>query len=874
MNKPREPPPTYDDILYVEEEDAEREGFEYGDGSSDDGSSEGYPDAEEELLGDEDVGADDDDDDELLDSEEDSLTGAWDAAPARPREESLELSSTCTEAHNTTDMLEVTPGRRRSTILRSFTQSLMEETKQRQRQHDNFERARLRRAVYVLQRGSGVKKKLENDKNYKDRFLFLSHDLQSLSLAKSEQTRHQAKVFVPLKGGLQAVRGGPTLRHKKDAEQVNFHSTTFSLHLPKGKEGSFSNHGGYGSAEKIIDLWFPSETECEEWLKCLSLVAEALTRPDKGPRELVWSDKDGGGWVEGPRHYLDALAEDVAHASIVGYMDQVQKRLRRRTMRRSTNRASLGRGRNNINQAMKKMSMNQLLGTTADRTRRGGQHAAALLLRPRSLGELLSHHAQPIKRAFHLDLSEAAEGQAVKAFRLIMQYMGDLDLSGQEDEGEGGDGDRPSPRNIVRVGGSAEKLVGALRAHSSSNPPFGGGGVPALAPRPKTQGEEEAQQNALLAQLCGMGQGLEDLRKELYVAVVAQTTHNPDPRSLLRGWQLLVAFAHAFLPADEDLRDCLILHADRACHQYVQAVGMKENVSGLAYHAYDVFTGVEWEAQGKGQSLTLADLAHIQRKVVPASIFGCSLEEVLRKELVVARTGGGEEGGVVPDELPASGVLLEQGNVPLILQVLIRKFQELNGYEVEGIFRRAAHTDVVSTLKKKLEDGSYVVYGTEVLETADPMVVADLLKIWLRHLAEPLIPMKHYRQALDAGQATDLKLTLKLLKTLPAANAATLEYLVHFLNHCAELSKWNQMTLTNLSIVMTPNLLRHPSNDPMLMVQNTENERKFVGHLMRAIVSQASPQSPSVSLSAGAGVSAAGGMLVGRGPTTPQKRVV
>jgi hypothetical protein len=149
--------------------------------------------------------------------------------------------------------------------------------------------------------------------------------------------------------------------------------------------------------------------------------------------------------------------------------------------------------------------------------------------------------------------------------------------------------------------------------------------------------------------------------------------------------------------------------------------------------------------------------------------------------------------------------------------------------------------------------------------------VADLLKIWLRHLSEPLIPMRLYRAALDAGQAKDVKPTLKLLsEVLPPANAATLVYVMHFLNHCAELSQFNQMTLTNLAIVFSPNLLRHPSNDPMLMVQNAENERKFIIQLMQAVVSPSSPSASPVGGRGGGGGGGGGGE--GRATTPPPRK--
>jgi len=222
---------VYDDILYVEEEEgvgvdgsrlqgAASRAFRAddrgagGESSDEDGSSDGYPDEDEDEDEDEELDEDEYDSDVDDLGEEDSLTSAWDRGLGLtggglgvrggfggPRQESLELSHSCIEEGGgmTTDYsFDVTPGRRRSTLHQTFTQSLLEETMQRQRQRDNFERGRLRRAVYVLQRGSSLKKKTEHEKTYKDRFLFLSNDLQSLSLAKSSQTRHKAKVCYAL----------------------------------------------------------------------------------------------------------------------------------------------------------------------------------------------------------------------------------------------------------------------------------------------------------------------------------------------------------------------------------------------------------------------------------------------------------------------------------------------------------------------------------------------------------------------------------------------------------------------------------------------------------------------------------------------------
>ena len=43
------------------------------------------------------------------------------------------------------------------------------------------------------------------------------------------------------------------------------------------------------------------------------------------------------------------------------------------------------------------------------------------------------------------------------------------------------------------------------------------------------------------------------------------------------------------------------------------------------------------------------------------------------------------------------------------------------------------------------------------------------------------------------------------------------------------------MTKMNLSVMMSPNILKHPSDNPMIMIQNTETERKFVEYLMDGV---------------------------------------
>lgn len=215
---------------------------------------------------------------------------------------------------------------------------------------------------------------------------------------------------------------------------------------------------------------------------------------------------------------------------------------------------------------------------------------------------------------------------------------------------------------------------------------------------------------------------------------------------------------------------------------------------------------------------------------MPTTIFGGNLGDVLRKEVFLRRLGSQS----APEDMPSSSALVKTAVVPEVLQVLTRKFLALDGYGVDGVFRRAADTDRVAELKRKLEEGSYVVYGTEAVATDEVLVVADLIKMWLRSLSEPLIPFRFYERAIEAGKAVDCDLARELLLELPPANLETLRYLLRFLNGCADAAHRNQMTQHNLSLVFSPNVLHNPNNDPLIMMTNTDLEKRFVSYLMDA----------------------------------------
>ncbi|XP_016401528.1 SH3 domain-binding protein 1 [Sinocyclocheilus rhinocerous] len=129
------------------------------------------------------------------------------------------------------------------------------------------------------------------------------------------------------------------------------------------------------------------------------------------------------------------------------------------------------------------------------------------------------------------------------------------------------------------------------------------------------------------------------------------------------------------------------------------------------------------------------------------------------------------------------------------------------GLREEGLFRLAAAASVVKKLKSCLDSGT--VDQNEF--SYDPHAVAGALKCYLRELPEPLMTFELYNDWFKAAAEKETDEKLKQLRTvlqkLPTENYNNLRYLVQFLSHLSEQQAVNKMTLSNIAIVLGPNLL-------------------------------------------------------------------
>lgn len=147
-------------------------------------------------------------------------------------------------------------------------------------------------------------------------------------------------------------------------------------------------------------------------------------------------------------------------------------------------------------------------------------------------------------------------------------------------------------------------------------------------------------------------------------------------------------------------------------------------------------------------------------------------------------------------------------SVPFLVTKCINEMDH-QGLHIKGVYR-------VSAVKSKVEQLCQNFDADEKsidLSDQNPNVVANVLKLYLRKLPEPLLTFKLYPVFINiAKNEVDLATTRAALKQavdqLPFANYRTCAILFNHLNRVSKEHHVNQMTASNLGIVFGPTLLR------------------------------------------------------------------
>jgi len=168
--------------------------------------------------------------------------------------------------------------------------------------------------------------------------------------------------------------------------------------------------------------------------------------------------------------------------------------------------------------------------------------------------------------------------------------------------------------------------------------------------------------------------------------------------------------------------------------------------------------------------------------------------------------------------------------VPEIIVRMCHAIREAGGFSSKGIFRIAAQREHITAARARIEAGNWTVPAAEA---SDPHTPADVLKVWLRELLTPVVPVALYDQALKACDSEADCLAL-VERELPPVHYATLDYLLTFLAELSLHERDTSMGSDNLAIVFSQDLLRTEEKDPAQLFKNSGREKNFVRQLINA----------------------------------------
>lgn len=152
-----------------------------------------------------------------------------------------------------------------------------------------------------------------------------------------------------------------------------------------------------------------------------------------------------------------------------------------------------------------------------------------------------------------------------------------------------------------------------------------------------------------------------------------------------------------------------------------------------------------------------------------------------------------------------------QTEIPHLITRCIQEIDE-RGIGLKGIYRVSGVKSKVEKLCQSFENGVELVDLTEI----HPNIIANVLKLYLRQLPEPLLTYRLYPEfvyvaKMHPGRGSEELLVEDLkgiVRRLPRPHYATLAVLMQHLRRVTEHADINNMPASNLGIVFGPTLLR------------------------------------------------------------------
>jgi len=302
------------------------------------------------------------------------------------------------------------------------------------------------------------------------------------------------------------------------------------------------------------------------------------------------------------------------------------------------------------------------------------------------------------------------------------------------------------------------------------------------------------------------------LRNELYLQLYKQLNQNPSQTSVMKGWEIMCLLTNCFAPSSAlalNIDQLLGKHAlpveeyeaQLASQEWRKLQGQELNkakIGLMARYCQNKFATIVKKPKSRVPSVEKID--HFLEAPFKFNVFGERLDNIVKNPTNVE----------------------DKGPLPKVLSFLAEAVLLLSGHACEGIFRVPGDLESVMMLKMRIERGEYNLDGIQ-----DSAIPASLLKMWVRELAEPLIPNEFYERCLKIRQ---VQAAMDVVDELPQLNRSCIKYLAKYLQVVGDPVNQpkTKMSVSNLAIVFAPNVLRCPDDNPLVILQNAKKEQHFV----------------------------------------------
>ena len=286
------------------------------------------------------------------------------------------------------------------------------------------------------------------------------------------------------------------------------------------------------------------------------------------------------------------------------------------------------------------------------------------------------------------------------------------------------------------------------------------------------------------------------LNDEVFLQLIKQLSENPKPDSVRRGWELLGILLFFFAPESPAVKEKLSKFVDNNSDSLLD--GPEVSISQYAKHCLK-----RLQTPINNLKPSIGAITQARFNIFNPSKFGATLEELMEMQ-----------SHLYPDL-----------KIPWIESTLIKLIIENGGPKTEGLFRIAADPEQLHTAMVQLDQNIKP-------RLKDCHVAAVLLKQWLRQLPNPLIPDSMYAKCLLVCSQPDNACCL--IDQLPGINRIVLAKLLQLLQQLCdeETVKITKMDVSNLAMVMAPNILRCDSQDPAVIFASQRKEMEFTKTLI------------------------------------------